>query len=436
MSMGEGVFAAGTVTGVGAPRILALIGSGETSPTMVTLHQELVAALGPRPLAVLLETPYGFQENADQVSAKARRYFSANVGLHVQVAPGLRAPAEESGDLDRGLAAVRTAAWAFAGPGSPSYAARQWLGSPLATALRDRLERGGATLFSSAAACTVGRWTLPVYEIYKVGAPPHWLEGLDLLSPFGLEVAVIPHYDNTEGGTHDTRYCYMGERRLRQLEVLLPPSAAILGIDEHTALLFDLKAGRVSVRGHGAVTIRRQGKSQAIRSGTELALDELRTLVEGTVSPLPRSPAAAATPPAAPPSSSTALPEVARQCELRFDQAEGAGDARGMVAAVLDLEAAISAWSTDTIETEEGEQARAVLRSLVVRLGSAAESGLKDPRERLSPAVDALLRLRSELRARREYRVADAIREALTTAGLEVRDTPEGTSWELVGEDR
>lgn len=49
-------------------RILALIGSGETSPTMVTVHRELVARLGvARPRAVLLATPYAFQENAPWV---------------------------------------------------------------------------------------------------------------------------------------------------------------------------------------------------------------------------------------------------------------------------------------------------------------------------------------------------------------------------------
>jgi hypothetical protein len=39
---------------------------------------------------------------------------------------------------------------------------------------------------------------------------------------------VIPHYDNTEGGTHDTRYCYLGERRLRLIESELPDDAAVL----------------------------------------------------------------------------------------------------------------------------------------------------------------------------------------------------------------
>ena len=39
----------------------------------------------------------------------------------------------------------------------------------------------GALVFASAAALTLGRLTVPVYEIYKVGATPTWAEGLDLL---------------------------------------------------------------------------------------------------------------------------------------------------------------------------------------------------------------------------------------------------------------
>jgi hypothetical protein len=69
-------------------------------------------------------------------------------------------------------------------------------------------------VFASAAACIVGNRTLPVYEVYKVGQAPRWLEGLDLVGAAGLPVAIVPHYDNAEGGTHDTRFCYMGDRRL------------------------------------------------------------------------------------------------------------------------------------------------------------------------------------------------------------------------------
>ena len=93
---------------------------------------------------------------------------------------------------------------------------------------------------SSAAACTVGQRTIPVYEIYKVGAEPYWDDGLDLLAATGIQAVVIPHFDNAEGGNHDTRFCYLGERRLRVLEAELPDDVFVLGIDEHTAAVLRL----------------------------------------------------------------------------------------------------------------------------------------------------------------------------------------------------
>ena len=53
-------------------------------------------------------------------------------------------------------------------------------------------------------------------------------------------IGFIPHYDNAEGGTHDTRYCYMDERRLPTLEAQLADNTAILGVDEYTAALLGL----------------------------------------------------------------------------------------------------------------------------------------------------------------------------------------------------
>ena|SRR5450755_2472862 len=90
-------------------RILAVMGSGETSPTMVTMHKALAARLPGRRAAVLLEAPYGFQENAAGVSARAQAYFARSIGLTVTV---LAAPAGRgSGDPvgDDGAVAARTA---------------------------------------------------------------------------------------------------------------------------------------------------------------------------------------------------------------------------------------------------------------------------------------------------------------------------------------
>ena len=89
-----------------------------------------------------------------------------------------------------------------------------------------RVEDGGCLVAASAAALTVGRFTMPVYEIYKVGTELNWAEGMNILGRFGFNLVVIPHWNNAEGGNHDTRFCYMGEPRFRKLEALLPDDAA------------------------------------------------------------------------------------------------------------------------------------------------------------------------------------------------------------------
>jgi len=98
----------------------------------------------------------------------------------------------------------------FAGPGSPTYALRQWRDTPVPDLIAGKLRDGGVVCFASAAALTLGSHAIPVYEIYKAGIEPHWVPGLDLVSPLlGSPAVIIPHYDNAEGGHHDTRLCYL-----------------------------------------------------------------------------------------------------------------------------------------------------------------------------------------------------------------------------------
>jgi len=439
-------------------RVLAIMGSGETSPTMVMVHKDLVARLGSgQHTAVLLDTPYAFQENAADISARSQAYFARSVGLKVDVVGDAGQPAS-AGQAAADLAAIRSADWVFAGPGSPSYALSRWRGGPVADALRERIAAGaGVTVIASAAAAAMGVLAVPVYEIYKVGADPHWLDGLDLLGVLGLKVAVIPHYDNAEGGTHDTRFCYLGERRLAVLERMLPADAAVLGVDEHTALVFDLAAGTVEVLGRGGATVRKAGVSMVLPAGSVISLADLRALAS-TGTPVPASSAgprsardpagadadrtspagAAGAAPGVPGPDGRAdatvsleLPELTRQAEQRFDAAERARDGAAMVAAILDLEAAIDAWASDTDENDNADRARAMLRGLIARLGRAAVSGLADPADRLRPLVDPLLALRASLRGDGGYAAADLIRDALTAAGVQVRDSPDGTTWAM-----
>jgi hypothetical protein len=447
-------------------RVLAIIGSGETSPTMVTVHRDLVARLDlDSPQATVLATPYAFQENAAGVSARTERYFAESVGLEVRVAagtspqadPGMAPPLIGWDDADeaRQAAGIRAADWVFAGPGSPSYALAHWQAGPVAAGLRDRVLAGdGLTVLASAAAATAGRFTIPVYEIYKAGGAPRWLDGLDLLGALGLNVALIPHYDNAEGGRYDTRHCYLGERRLAAMERDLPADAAVLGVDEHTAVLIDLRADMIEIRGRGGVTVRRSGDSVVLPSGTRLSVAELRDLVrgiraaqagtarladgaggpgdgaggaaDGRASGTPGGAAGAGGGGEVP----LPLPEVMAAAERGFEAAAGGRDADAMVGVILELEAAITQWEADTDEDQGTEQARALLRGLIGRVGRAAQNGLADPRDRLRPAVEPLLALRAALRDAGNFAAADAIRQALAGAGLDISDTPDGTRWQ------
>ena len=412
------------------PRLLAIMGSGETSPTMVKTHRALLDRLGPPPVpAVLLDTPFGFQMNADDISARAVAYFRDSVGQEMEIT-SFRSGDAASLDLERAAARVRAARYVFAGPGSPSYALRQWSGSPLPAALEDKLTGGGCVTFASAAALTLGAFTVPVYEIYKVGETPRWLDGLDLASAAGLHVAVVPHYDNAEGGNHDTRYCYLGEERLRLLEADLPGDAFVLGVDEHTGCLLDLDSGSATVVGRGGVTVRKDGHSTRLEAGTEVAIAELRRLASddrGAAAPR-RSPSAAE--PVTPAAASPLLETVAR-AEDAFATAVDKRDMRAAVEAILELDEQLVAWAADTLQSDEMDRARSTLRSMVVRLGEVAEVGARDPEELVGPFVEAILEARRDARDQQRWADADALRDRLVALGVEIHDAPSATTWNL-----
>ncbi len=254
---------------------ITLIGSGEMSPTMSKVHRAVMSRIAGPVQAVFLDTPAGFELNADEISSRAVQYFKQRFNVDLAVASFKAAAAATPVVMQDVLRKLRRANYIFAGPGSPTYVIRNWQDTPILEVMARRLATGAHLVFASAAAIAMGRHALPVYEIYKVGEDPHWVEGLDLLGPYGLELAIVTHWNNAEGGAFDTRYCFMGEPRLRLLEKSLPDSATILGIDEYTACTMDLTSRECSVMGIGQVTIRRQGREVTYAAGTVFELDQL-----------------------------------------------------------------------------------------------------------------------------------------------------------------
>ncbi len=135
--------------------------------------------------------------------------------------------------------------------------------------------------------------------------------------------------------------------------------------------------------------------------------------------------------PAQPAASAGSLLADAQRLDAEFTVAFAARDVDACVAAVLELEQVLVDWAADTNISDESERARGILRRMVLRLGELAATGARDPRAVLAPFVEALLQLRAQARAAKDFATSDRIRDQLTDAGVEVRDTPDGALWEL-----
>jgi len=113
------------------PRILTIMGSGETAPTMVSTHRRLTSLLPSPVSAVVLDTPYGFQENAPELAKRAVDYFATSVNVELRIAGLARMQSSDTGEdanavaIEKGLRLIDDANYVFAGPGSPTYSLRQ-----------------------------------------------------------------------------------------------------------------------------------------------------------------------------------------------------------------------------------------------------------------------------------------------------------------------
>ena len=358
--------------------VLALLGSGEIAPSMTKVHRQLMKHLGDV-RAVTLDTAYGFQANVPQMTQKILEYFSTS--LRIDISPLHLTSFEDCNEVERATfrQGVRGASYVFAGPGSPSYALHQWEQLGLGDDLRGTLQNGGVLCFASAAALTLGAFTVPVYEIYKVGTKPHWIKGLDVLALAGIRGAIIPHFDNAEGGNYDTRFCYLGEERLLALERQLPDDTGILGVDEHTGAVLDLEERTLTVLGKGGVYWRRSGETRVFESGSVGRLEEIQSFS-------PDISLTVASPPAE-------VKDVDRLVSLASEGGEAGFDAIAQLA----------------------------------RMAVNGGPGRIDP----TALVNGLLALRLDARAAKDFPLADQVRELLVRSGIEVNDGPGGATWTL-----
>lgn len=412
--------------------ILALMGSGELTATMVEVHKMLLSRLPADGSALFLNTPAGFQLNAAQISASAVEYFRKRVGRHLEIASYTSSETISAVDAADAYKKLRSAAYILMGPGSPTYTVHHLAQSRIPEIFIDHISKGGCLVAASAAALTAGRYTLPVYEIYKVGQPLHWVEGLDFLGAFGLNLIVIPHWNNAEGGTHDTSHCFMGRSRFEKLVLSLEEPVPVLGIDEHTACIIDFSSSSFQMYGIGRATLQHNGNARFFVPGTTYPLALLKeskaTLAE-----------------AAEKSSAVRHPGVRRGtegddsdfwCEVHslkesFQKAIAADDLRRSANGLLELDRILWQAEGNRESPELVSQARDLFREQLAELGTRTVLTRSVLIQVIGPVVENILKVREQLRQAGQFDAGDALRDALASGGIIVEDTDSGYRWQF-----
>jgi hypothetical protein len=370
------------------PGPIVLFGSGETSPSGRKIFDSLLGNLPESPRVTLVETPAGFELNSTQVIGRVGDFINfrlQNYRPRISYVPARMRGTPYSPDNPEIIEPLYQADMIFMGPGSPTYAVRQLKDSLAWYAMLARHRLGAAIALASAAVIAVSAYTLPVYEIYKVGEDLHWKEGLNLFSHYGLSLVFIPHWNNNDGGEElDTSRCFMGQPRFARLMAMLDDDLTVIGIEEKTALIIYPSDGICQVVGLGGVTLMHTGQAhQDSSSESELH--------------------------------GTGLIEVAQQRKSHIHQFRSG-----------------QSFSLNRIGDFHSPEPGMGLPEAVWR--RALQASVEAEQEPAGPSrqVMELVSERETARKRKDWSEADRLRDEIAAQGWQVQDTPEGPRLEQI----
>jgi hypothetical protein len=252
---------------------------------------------------------------------------------------------------------------------------------------------------------------------------------MDILNNFGFNLVVVPHWNNAEGGTHDTRFCFMGEPRFKQLVSLLPEDVAILGLDEHTACILDFENREAVIKGIGQVTLQQAERRIVFKTGDRFSLEVLRGADQsGNWQPTPPAQDVSEKDSAA---ANDAFWDQIHRLEAVFYEGLETHEAQKTTNALLELDRMIWQAHQDLENEEFITQARDTLRELIAVIGTRLAAAPRSETDCLAPLVQQLLDVREAFRQQRQFEEADAIRDSLQRANIIIEDTETGSRWRL-----
>lgn len=229
---------------------LALAGGAEFTPGYEDVDRWLLAAGPPGPALVVLSA---VRERPERALETAVHWFS---GLGAEVGELPARTAAQTADPATAVAAERARLIYIAG-GDPGRTVRLLRGSPLLAAMATAWAGGIPLAGSSAGAMALGTWSL-VRDRWPDHDTRRPLPALGLVPG----VAVLPHFDT------------FGHRWVTSARSALGEAAILVGVDEHTAAVWD--GSGWWCRGRGTVTLIDGGGRR--RSGPGMPVEGLPSL--------------------------------------------------------------------------------------------------------------------------------------------------------------
>lgn len=125
------------------------------------------------------------------------------------------------------------------------------------------------------------------------------------------------------------------------------------------------------------------------------------------------------------------LQERAEEAQTAFGAAmDDDFNTPGALSQLFELVRAINQARDEGVGEDDLTAAQSVLLELAAVLGLRLETADKSSQP-VAPFIELLLQVREDLRAAKQFELADRIRDGLQKRGIQIEDSPDGTSWRV-----
>ena len=221
----------------------------------------------------------------------------------------------------------------------------------------------------------------------------------------------------------------MGSSRFDELVSMLEEPVPVLGLDEHTACIIDFSSNSFQIYGIGRAVLQHSGNTHYFVCNKTYPIELLQGEGGGLVAAAVES--ASGSKVAAQQDDESDFWCAVHDLKEDFQQAIATDDLRQSANGLLELDRILWQAEGNRENPELISQARDLFREQLAELGTRTALTRSALAKAIGPIVDSLLATRQQLRHAQQFESGDALRDALSRAGIMVEDTDSGYRWQL-----